>query len=93
MASGRSLSADDLRLARKVCLIGGDVHEDLFQEAGPLGEEILLNGDRYVVIGVLAERVRFGQSEGNMVLVPYTTAQKRLRGEITSRNSRSSSRI
>ena len=81
VASGRSLSADDLRLARKVCLIGGDVHKDLFQEADPLGEEILLNGDRYVVIGVLDERVRFGQSEGNMVLVPYTTAQKRLRGE------------
>ena len=81
VASGRSLSADDLRLARKVCLIGGDVHKDLFQEADPLGEEILLNGDRYVVIGVLDERVRFGQSEGNIALVPYTTAQKRLRGE------------
>ena len=81
VASGRPLSADDLRLARKVCLIGGDVHKDLFQEADPLGEEILLNGDRYVVIGVLDERVRFGQSEGNIALVPYTTAQKRLRGE------------
>ena len=34
-----------------------------------------------MVIGVLAERVRFGQSEGNIALVPYTTAQKRLRGE------------
>ncbi|MCE2450888.1 MAG: ABC transporter permease [Candidatus Latescibacteria bacterium] len=81
VTSGRSLSALDLRLARKVCLIGDDVHKDLFQEANPLGKEILLNGDRYVVIGVLDERVRFGQSEGNIVLVPYTTAQKRLRGE------------
>ena len=81
VTSGRPLSALDLRLARKVCLIGGDVHKDLFQEADPLGEELLLNGDRYVVIGVLAERVRFGRSDGNIVLVPYTTAQKRLRGE------------
>ena len=80
VTSGRPLSADDLRLARKVCLLGGDVHKDLFQGANPLGKEILLNGDRYVVIGVLDERVRFGQSEGNRVLVPYTTAQKRLRG-------------
>ena len=80
VTSGRPLSALDLRLARKVCLIGGDVHKDLFQGADPLGEEILLNGDRYVVIGVLAKRVRFGQSEGNRVLVPYTTAQKRLQG-------------
>jgi putative ABC transport system permease protein len=78
---GRPLNADDLRLARKVCLLGDDVHKDLFQEADPLGKEILLNGDRYVVIGVLDERVRFGRSEGSIVLVPYTTAQKRLRGE------------
>ena len=78
---GRPLSADDLRLARKVCLLGDDVHKDLFQEANPLGKEILLNGDRYVVVGVLDERVRFGRSGGNIVLVPYTTAQKRLRGE------------
>ena len=81
VTSGRSLNALDLRLARKVCLLGGDVHKDLFQGADPLGEEVLLNGDRYVVIGVLGERVRFGQSEGDRVLVPYTTAQKRLNGE------------
>ena len=78
---GRPLNADDLRLARKVCLLGDDVYATLFQGANPLGKEILLNGDRYVVIGVLDERVRFGRSDGNIVLVPYTTAQKRLRGE------------
>ncbi|MDE2808187.1 MAG: ABC transporter permease [Gemmatimonadota bacterium] len=78
---GRPLNADDLRLARKVCLLGDDVYATLFQGADPLGKEILLNGDRYVVIGVLDERVRFGRSDGNIVLVPYTTAQKRLRGE------------
>ena len=78
---GRSLNEDDLRLARKVCLLGDDVYGSLFQGANPLGKEILLNGDRYVVVGVLDERVRFGRSEGDIVLVPYTTAQKRLRGE------------
>ena len=77
---GRPLNADDLRLARKVCLLGDDVYATLFQGANPLGKEILLNGDRYVVVGVLDERVRFGRSDGNIVLVPYTTAQKRLRG-------------
>ena len=78
---GRPLNADDLRLARKVCLLGDDVYGNLFQGANPLGEEVLLNGDRYVVVGVLDERVRFGRSDGDIVLVPYTTAQKRLRGE------------
>ena len=80
LIGGRPLSTDDLRLARKVCLLGPDVYTGLFQEADPLGKEILLNGDRYVVVGVLDERVRFGRSEGNIVLVPYTTAQKRLQG-------------
>ena len=78
---GRPLNEDDLRLARKVCLLGDDVYGNLFQGANPLGKEILFNGDRYLVVGVLDERVRFGRSEGNIVLVPYTTAQKRLRGE------------
>jgi len=77
---GRSLSAGDVRYARKVCMIGRKILEDLFQDTDPIGEQIKLNGERYTVIGVLEERVRFGREEGDQVLIPYTTAQKRLTG-------------
>jgi len=77
---GRSLSAGDVRYARKVCMIGRKILEDLFQDTDPIGEQIKLNGERYTVIGVLEERVRFGREQGDQVLIPYTTAQKRLMG-------------
>ena len=78
---GRSLNADDVRQARQVCVIGGKILIDLFQAKNPIGEEIKMNGERYTVIGVLEERIRFGNDEGNKVLVPYTTVQRRITGD------------
>ena len=80
VALGRQLTHEDLLFARKVCMIGGKVRADLFQDRNPVGEEIKLNGERYTVVGVLAPRIRFGQDQGNEVYLPYTTAQKRLTG-------------
>ena len=77
---GRGLTGEDVLHARKVCMIGGKVRTDLFQDRDPVGEEIKLDGERYTVVGVLEERVRFGRDEGNAVFMPYTTAQKRLTG-------------
>ena len=78
---GRHLNADDIRLARRVCVVGDKILEDLFDGDNPLGSEIKLDGQRYTVIGVLEGRVRFGQNQGNQVLIPYTTAQKRHTGD------------
>jgi putative ABC transport system permease protein len=77
---GRPLTIDDVRYARKVCMIGYKIFKDLFQLRSPLGEEIKINGERYTVVGVLEERVRFGSNEGDKVYIPYTTAQKRYTG-------------
>jgi len=80
VARGRTLTDDDVLFARKVCLIGDKVSADLFQERNPVGEEIKLNGERYTVVGVLSQRIRFGQEQGDQIYIPYTTAQKRLTG-------------
>ncbi len=77
---GRTLTAEDVRYARRVCLIGRKILQDLFQNEDPIGNELKLNGERYTVVGVLEERVRFGREEGNQVLVPFTTVQKRVTG-------------
>ena len=81
VSAGRHLSADDVRFNRKVCVLGAKVRQDLFGGADPVGEEVKLNGDRYTVIGVLESRLRFGREQGDDVLVPYTTAQRRFTGE------------
>ena len=81
VSQGRSLNAEDIRLSRKVCVLGAKVREDLFRDSDPIGEQIKLNGDRYTVVGVLEPRFRFGQEQGQSILLPYTTAQKRLTGD------------
>ena len=80
VALGREFTDEDILFARKVTMIGGKVRADLFQKRDPIGEDIKLNGERYTVVGVLAERVRFGRDEGDEIYLPYTTAQKRLTG-------------
>ena len=80
LTMGRTLSGEDLRYARRVCVLGHKVYEDLFHGAQPLSAEIKFNGERYIVIGVLEKRVRFGRDEGNLVFIPYSTAQQRMTG-------------
>ena len=77
---GRFLLERDLQSLRRVCVLGQKVKEEVFGDRAALGREVKLNGQRYVVIGVMEEREMFGQSFGNQVMIPVTTAQKRLFG-------------
>ena len=53
LSDGRTISFIDIEQQSKVCIIGKDVKETLFNLADPVGETIKLNGDNYLVIGVL----------------------------------------
>lgn len=76
LETGRSISVIDIENKSKVCILGKDIATSLFSLADPLGESIKLNGDNYVVIGVLEEQ---GSSMGNdidsHILIPLTTAK------------------
>jgi putative ABC transport system permease protein len=80
VVDGRPLTAEDVLFARRVCMIGQKVKRDLFEDTDPIGRDLKLNGQRYTVVGLLEERVRFGRDEGDQVYVPFTTVQKRLLG-------------
>lgn len=56
LASGRFLTDDDLRLHRKVCVLSHELAEALFLLEAPLGQQLTLGGERFEVVGVLAER-------------------------------------
>ncbi|MBT4501776.1 MAG: FtsX-like permease family protein [Gemmatimonadetes bacterium] len=77
---GRFLLDRDLQQRRTVCVLGMEVKKEVFGDLSPLGREVKLNNHRYTVVGVLKERRLFGFSQGNQVMVPVTTAQKRLFG-------------
>ncbi len=80
VALGRAISHEDVRYARKVCMITQRVQQDLFGGRNPIGRQIRLDADRYTVIGVMAPRVRYGRDAGHEVMIPYTTGQKRITG-------------
>ncbi len=77
LLSGRSLSKADTDSAASVCLIGEDVQSQLFGDKPALGKLITLNGIALDVIGIIKKASFLGQSTGQMVLVPLSTAQKK----------------
>ena len=80
MSKGRFISEADVLSASKVTVIGQELAKDLYGEMDPLGKEMKVNGDRYLVIGVLSELKFFGGTNDRHMVIPYTTAQKRIFG-------------
>ena len=72
----------DIRSADKVCVIGRTVVARLFQTTNPLGELLRIRNIPFRVIGVLEEKGAnmFGEDQDDIVLIPYSTVQKRLQG-------------
>lgn len=77
---GRLLDYEDERSAAKVCVIGQTVSTELFGNADPLGKSIRINNIPFEVVGVLAPKGQsaMGQDQDDTVIVPITTAQRRL---------------
>ena len=70
---GRFISDQDVHLARPVVVIGSDLNEELFPNERALGKDIILDGYRYQVIGVLAEKGQaFGTNVDMIGIVPIT---------------------
>lgn len=89
LEQGRLLSNIDLENASKVCLIGNDLTDTLFEGSkikDIVGQTINIEGDKYTVIGVLT---RTGSTMGNNIdsniIIPFTTAK--YLGSDTSINS------
>ncbi|GAB4482886.1 MAG: ABC transporter permease [Thermodesulfovibrionales bacterium] len=82
IASGRGLSDDDVKSATKVCLIGRTVADNLFGSTDPVGHIIRIKKIPFTVVGLLEEKGQSpsGQDQDDTILVPVTTAQKKLFG-------------
>jgi putative ABC transport system permease protein len=74
---GRNISNEDVRVGRRVVVIGYQLAQSLFPFTDPLGKEIKVDGRKYTVQGVFAERKSaMGGNFDNYVLMPITTFQK-----------------
>lgn len=75
--SGRFIKSFDNRSSRKVCVIGMDIKERLFPFINPVNKYVRVGSNKFQIIGILEEKGSiFGQSQDNIVVIPYTTFHK-----------------
>ena len=80
---GAFFTAQDVRTAAKVAVLGSSTRDQLFGAGvDPVGSTIRIKNQPFKVIGVLTSKGQgaMGQDQDDLVLVPFTTVQKKLLG-------------
>jgi putative ABC transport system permease protein len=80
--SGRYFNREELESAAKVVLLGQTVSENLFGAGDPVGTVVRVSGVPLSVLGVLSRKGQssWGQDQDDLVIIPITTANKRVLG-------------
>jgi putative ABC transport system permease protein len=86
LASGDFFTDQDVRAATKVCLLGNTIVDQLFEGVNPVGQTIRIRSIPFRVIGTLKSKGQnaMGQDQDDLIIIPYTTLQKRLMGHTHS---------
>ena len=79
---GRSFSEEDVSNSTKVCLLEQTVAENNFGDLDPVGKTVRIEGMPFTVVGVLESKGQsgMGQDQDDTIMIPITTAQKKLIG-------------
>jgi putative ABC transport system permease protein len=80
VSEGEFLDANDIAALSRVAVVGADVEAKLFPDDDPVGKTIRIGDVPFLVKGVLVPRGAgpTGASLDNVILIPVTTASKRL---------------
>jgi putative ABC transport system permease protein len=81
LKSGSMFTEREVESASKIAVLGQTVVDNLFTEGkNPIGQTIRFNKIPFKIIGILEEKGEstFGQDQDDVILVPYTTVQKRI---------------
>lgn len=87
--AGENFSELDVQTANKVCLIGKTTATTLFGEGvNPVGQVIRMKNVPFTIVGWLAAKGAnaFGSDQDDAILMPYTSAMKRLTGDTKFRS-------
>ncbi|MGZ4865778.1 MAG: ABC transporter permease [Candidatus Angelobacter sp.] len=79
---GGAFTQDDMEKNAPVCVLGPTVASNLFDEEDPVGKTVNIKSVPFKVIGVLQGKgfSATGQDQDDFVVMPLTTAQKRITG-------------
>lgn len=82
LSEGGGFSDQDVRSANKVCIIGKTVARQLFGDSDPLGQVMRVKHVPFLITGVLAPKGLSvqGSDQDDCIIMPYTTAMKRVLG-------------
>ncbi len=82
LTAGAMFTEADVRGASKVCIIGKTVVDQLFTGSDPIGQTLRIRDIPFKILGVLQSKGVnfFGQDQDDTVVVPYTSAMRRISG-------------
>jgi putative ABC transport system permease protein len=82
IGSGRAFSPEEIKGGSKVTCLGETVVNSLFSGESPLGQIVRIKRVPFEVIGVLEAKGQTpsGQDQDDVILIPLSTAQKRVLG-------------
>jgi len=82
--SGESFTDADVKAARKIAVLGATVAKNLFPGVDAVGAQIQIGHVPFTVSGVLVAKGQnaTGSDQDDVILMPYTTAQNRLSGNV-----------
>jgi len=81
VAQGRYFNQSEVDGYARVCVVGSNVATNIFDRATPIGKTLRINGQGFIVIGVLKSKGGTGfRNPDDAVFVPVTSAMRRLFG-------------
>src|SRR5262249_13570707 len=88
LTGGANFSAQDVRSANKGALIGRTTARQLFGDQDPVGQVIRIKNAPFIIVGQLTAKGLsvMGSDQDDVVIVPYTSAMKRLIGQTNLRS-------
>jgi putative ABC transport system permease protein len=83
LAAGSMFTDREVRSAAKVAVIGSKTAHELFGPLNPVGQTVRVKNIPFVIIGLLESKGAGmgGQNQDDRIIIPYTTAMKRITGE------------
>src|SRR5882762_10013306 len=88
LADGAPFTAQDVRSANKVCVIGRTTASQIYGNDDPVGQILRIKNVPFTITGVLTPKglSAQGTDQDDVVIMPFTSAMKRVTGGSTLRN-------
>ena len=83
LAAGSMFNDSDIRSAAKIAVIGSKTANELFGPLNPVGQSVRIGNIPFTIIGLLESKGAGmgGANQDDRILIPYTTAMKRITGD------------